>query len=150
MDNFFNLKEMYNLKIERIMKTILEWLIQFAIGIILPVAPYLMLISGLVFCDTIIGAMAAKKKGESPTWKGLIPAMQKIIYGCLALLCVFHVERTFGISDAAMTTKVLASIFSYWILHNIDKNGQVLFGISFFDQIKSHFGKNVRRMQKRL
>lgn len=134
--NTINLK-LYN----TMLKTCIEWVVGFIIGVVAPVAIYLQLVSGIVIADTIVGVLAANYRNESLTWKGLKPACIKIILFCTTLLVVFHFERTlFDGAEAAYVTKIVASIIAFVQIKSIDRNFANITGYSFWDTLNSKIG----------
>jgi hypothetical protein len=126
------------------MKYILELLLAWLIGAIMPILIYLQLIFWFIVADTILGVWIAKREGAF-SWKKFPDIFGKGLFYAVLLIGFnqayinLHIPTiTIGNVEFSIVT-FLAGFLAYSETVSIDVKCKKVFGFSFLDTLKSKF-----------
>lgn len=108
-----------------------ENLLLTALAILLPIKPMLIMVGVLAFTDLITGVMAAKKRGEIITSRGLRQTVKKLLIYEVALIFGFLVEK-YMMEDLIPVSKILGTLIGITELKSLLENLDTIGGNQLF------------------
>ena len=105
----------------------------------LPIKHFLIFTIFVVFADTITGILAAKKRKEPITSKGLYRTSQKILTYFCGIMIFHGASITFGLPSQIVYS--VSFLISFTELYSISENIKVITGVNLATTILRFFNK---------
>jgi uncharacterized membrane protein len=93
-----------------------------------PIKHFLIFTIFVVFADTVTGIMAAKKKGEPITSKGLYRTSQKVVVYFVGIMIFHGASVTFGLPSQIVYS--VSFLISFTELYSISENIKSITGVN--------------------
>ncbi len=133
-------KIMKYLELDNIILATMGMIVNYVVPFVLPVKGFLMLTLALVFCDTITGIMAAEKRGEKISSKGIRRTIEKIIAYFIVILLSEGFRIVF-MPDIGVPYFISLIISIAELKSNIE-NVEDISGHSIWETLKKKIGLN--------
>jgi uncharacterized membrane protein len=105
----------------------------------LPIKHFLIFTIFVVFADTVTGIMAARKRGEPITSKGLYRTSQKVVTYFCGIMIFHGASITFGLPSQIVYS--VSFLISFTELYSISENIKVITGVNLKTTILRFFNK---------
>jgi uncharacterized membrane protein len=105
----------------------------------LPIKHFLIFTIFVVFADTITGIIAAKKRGEKITSKGLYRTSQKVVVYFCGIMIFHGASVTFGLPSQIVYS--VSFLIAFTELYSISENIKVITGVNLATTILKFFKK---------
>jgi len=94
----------------------------------LPIKHFLIFTIFVVFADTVTGIMAARKRGEAITSKGLYRTSQKVVVYFVGIMIFHGASVTFGLPSQIVYS--VSFLISFTELYSISENIKSITGVN--------------------
>jgi len=105
----------------------------------LPIKHFLIFTIFVVFADTVTGIIAAKKRGEKITSKGLYRTSQKVVVYFCGIMIFHGASITFGLPFQIVYS--VSFLIAFTELYSISENIKVITGVNLATTIVRFFNK---------
>jgi uncharacterized membrane protein len=105
----------------------------------LPIKHFLIFTIFVVFADTVTGIMAAKKRGEKITSKGLYRTSQKVVVYYCGIMIFHGASITFGLPSQIVYA--VSFLIAFTELYSISENIKSITGVNLATTILKFFKK---------
>ena len=105
----------------------------------LPIKHFLIFTIFVVFADTVTGIIAAKKRGEKITSKGLYRTSQKVVVYFCGIMIFHGASITFGLPSQIVYS--VSFLIAFTELYSISENIKVITGVNLATTILRFFNK---------
>ena len=105
----------------------------------LPIKHFLIFTIFVVFSDTVTGILAAKKRGEKITSKGLYRTSQKVVVYFCGIMIFHGASITFGLPSQIVYS--VSFLIAFTELYSISENIKVITGVNLATTILRFFNK---------
>lgn len=129
------------------MQTVIEWILNVVLAIILPVQLYLLFVGEFIFVSTLLGVLAAKKQKEKISLKKLTSGLVHKMFVYTPTVVALYYLDTFMLNEIVLQftpvnnliTKLGTIIILGDLFASINKNFEILTGKSISDRVKEFF-----------
>jgi uncharacterized membrane protein len=104
-----------------------------------PIKGFLLFVVFVVFSDTVTGILAAKKRGEKITSKGLYRTSQKVVVYFVGIMIFHGASVTFGLPFQIVYS--VSFLISFTELYSISENIKSITGVNLATTILKFFKK---------
>jgi len=118
------------------MDSMIKNLLVVAIALLTPIHAIMISVFVLVFCDLILGILAARKRGESISSSGMRRTIVKILSYQAVIICGFLVE-TYMMGGILPLSKMLASLIGVVEMKSLLENADEIHGSSIIKKVIS-------------
>ena len=123
------------------MDSMIKNLLVVAIALLTPIHAIMISVFVLVFCDLILGILAARKRGESISSSGMRRTIVKILSYQAVIICGFLVE-TYMMGGILPLSKMLASLIGVVEMKSLLENADEIHGSSIFKKVIEKLGSD--------
>jgi uncharacterized membrane protein len=106
---------------------------------LLPIKHFLIFTIFVVFADTVTGIIAAKKRGEKITSKGLYRTSQKVVVYFCGIMIFHGASVTFGLPSQIVFS--VSFLISFTELYSVSENIKSITGVNLKTVILRFFNK---------
>jgi uncharacterized membrane protein len=106
---------------------------------LLPIKHFLIFTIFVVFADTVTGIIAAKKRGEKITSKGLYRTSQKVVVYFCGIMIFHGASVTFGLPSQIVWS--VSFLISFTELYSVSENIKSITGVNLKTVILRFFNK---------
>jgi uncharacterized membrane protein len=106
---------------------------------LLPIKHFLIFTIFVVFADTVTGIIAAKKRGEKITSKGLYRTSQKVVVYFCGIMIFHGASVTFGLPSQIVYS--VSFLISFTELYSVSENIKSITGVNLKTVILRFFNK---------